>query len=277
MEDLIQRYNDAWASRDPDAIVALHTEDTTFRYHTGFEAATGKAAVRQAFTDLFARLPDLGLKPVSLRTGSDFWVAEWLMTGTAAASGAKVEVDLVDVITVKGGLVASKDSYVDAVSLQAQLGGETRPRNRVRKVDLMHLEVNIIAVSDVERSKQFYERLGWRLDLDVAPADDVRIVQFTPPGSACSVTFGKGITPAAPGSAVAELTVSDIKAAHDNLVSRGIDASEMWHGRAPFPPEARLSGPDPEHTSYESFFSFNDPDGNTWLVQEVTTRLRGRV
>src|SRR6516225_11374012 len=139
MEDLIQRYNDAWASRDPDAIVALHTEDTTFRYHTGFEAATGKAAVRQAFTDLFARLPDLGLKPVSLRTGSDFWVAEWRMTGTAAASGAKVEVDLVDVITVKGGLVASKDSYVDAVSLQAQLGGETRPRNGIAKVDMMHL------------------------------------------------------------------------------------------------------------------------------------------
>ncbi|MBV8291451.1 MAG: VOC family protein [Mycobacterium sp.] len=142
---------------------------------------------------------------------------------------------------------------------------------------MMHLEVNIIPVSDVERSKQFYERLGWRLDLDVAPADSVRIVQFTPPGSACSVTFGKGITPAAAGSAVAELTVSDITAAHDNLVSRGIDASEMWHARAPFPPQARLSGPDPERTTYESFFSFNDPDSNTWLVQEVTTRLPGRV
>ena len=278
MEDLIQRYSDAWASRDPDAIVALHTEDTTFRAHTGLEPAIGKAAVRRAFTDLFALLPDLGLEPVSLRAGGDFWVAEWRMTGTAAANGAKVDVDLVDVITVKGGLVASKDSYVDAVSLRAQLAIETGPRNRVRKVDVidMHLEVNIIPVSDVEQSKQFYERLGWRLDLDVAPAD-VRLVQFTPPGSGCSVTFGKGITPAAPGSAVAELTVSDIKAAHDNLVSRGIDASEMWHGRAPFPPEARLSGPDPERTSYQSFFDFNDPDGNTWLVQEVTTRLPGRV
>jgi catechol 2,3-dioxygenase-like lactoylglutathione lyase family enzyme len=140
----------------------------------------------------------------------------------------------------------------------------------------MHLEVNVIPVSDVERSKKFYERLGWRLDDDVAPGDDVRLVQFIPPGSACSVTFGTGITPAAPGSAVGGLTVSEIKAAHDDLVSRGVDASEMWH-RAPFPPQARLAGPDPERTSYGSFFSFADPVGNAWLVQEVTTRLPGRV
>jgi catechol 2,3-dioxygenase-like lactoylglutathione lyase family enzyme len=140
----------------------------------------------------------------------------------------------------------------------------------------MHPEVNVIAVSDVERSKKFYERLGWRLDDDVAPADGVRLVQFTPPGSAASVTFGEGVTPAAPGSAVGGLTVSEIKAAHDDLVSRGVEASEMWHG-APFPPEARIPGPDPERTSYGSFFSFADPDGNAWLVQEVTTRLPGRV
>ena len=140
----------------------------------------------------------------------------------------------------------------------------------------MHLEVNVIPVSDVDRAKKFYERLGWRLDDDVTPGNDVRIVQFTPPGSACSVTFGTGITPTAPGSAEGGLTVTDIQAAHDDVLSRGIDASEMWHG-APFPPEARLSGPDPDRTSYGSFFSFSDPDGNTWLVQEVTTRLPGRV
>ena len=140
----------------------------------------------------------------------------------------------------------------------------------------MHLEVDIISVSDVERSKAFYERLGWRFDSDVAPTDDVRIVQFTPPGSGCSVTFGKGITAAAPGSAEGGLTVSDIQAAHAAVVACGIDASEMWHG-APFPPEARLSGPDPKRTSYGSFFAFKDPDGNTWLVQEVTTRLPGRA
>jgi predicted enzyme related to lactoylglutathione lyase len=145
----------------------------------------------------------------------------------------------------------------------------------VRKVD-MKLEVHDIPVSDVDRSKQFYERLGWRLDDDVAPLDGLRNVQFTPPGSGTSVTFGKGLTAAAPGSAVAGLTVSDIEAAHGEIVGRGIDASDVWHG-PPFPPEARQAGVDPERTSYGSFFSFSDPDGNVWLVQEVTTRLPGRV
>jgi len=140
----------------------------------------------------------------------------------------------------------------------------------------MKLEVDVIPVSDVEQSKQFYLRLGWRLDADLAPTKDVRIVQFTPPASACSVTFGKGITQAAPGSAVGALIVSDIEAAHDELVGRGIEASDIWHG-APFPLEARLKGPDPNRTSYASFCAFNDPDGNTWLVQEVTTRLPGRT
>ena len=140
----------------------------------------------------------------------------------------------------------------------------------------MNLEVHVVPVSDVERSKEFYQRLGWRLDEDVAPAKDVRIVQFTPPGSGCSVTFGKGVTPAAPGSAVGALTVSDIKAAHDELIRHDIGASDMWHG-APFPPEARLPGLDPKRTSYGSFFAFNDPDCNAWLVQEVTTRRPGRI
>ena len=131
-------------------------------------------------------------------------------------------------------------------------------------------------MADVERSKWFYKRLGWRFDADVAPANDVRIVQFTPPGSAASVTFGQGITTAASGSAEGGLIVSDIVAAHDDLAGRGVDASEIWHG-PPFPVEARQPGPDPERTSYGSFFSFTDPDDNTWLVQEVTTRLPGRV
>jgi catechol 2,3-dioxygenase-like lactoylglutathione lyase family enzyme len=140
----------------------------------------------------------------------------------------------------------------------------------------MNIEVDVIPVSDVERSKQFYQRLGWRLDDDAAPAKEIRIVQFTPPGSGCSVTFGKGITAAAPGSAVVALIVSDIRAAHEELVRRGVTTSEMWHG-ASFPIEARLPGPDPKRTSYGSFFAFNDPDGNAWLVQEVTTRHPGRI
>jgi catechol 2,3-dioxygenase-like lactoylglutathione lyase family enzyme len=140
----------------------------------------------------------------------------------------------------------------------------------------LHLENDVIAVSDVDRAKEFYQRLGWRLDEDAAPMDGLRIVQFTPPGSGCSITFGLGLTNAAPGSALAALVVSDIEAAHKELVGRGIDVVDVWHG-PPFPVEARQPGRDPEGASYGSFCSFSDPDGNTWLVQEVTTRLPGRV
>jgi catechol 2,3-dioxygenase-like lactoylglutathione lyase family enzyme len=145
----------------------------------------------------------------------------------------------------------------------------------VGKVD-MKLEVQIIPVSDADRSKAFYERLGWRLDEDVAPMDGLRIVQFTPPGSGTSVDFGEGITTAAPGAAEATLVVTDIEAAREVLVGRGIEVSDIWHG-PPFPVEARQPGPDPERASYGSFFYFNDPDGNTWITQEVTTRLPGRM
>ena len=161
---------------------------------------------------------------------------------------------------------------------QAGPAGARFHREALKEADMvdMHLEVDIIPVSDVDRAKQFYQRLGWRLDADDSPLPGLRIVQFTPPGSAASVTFGLGLTAAAPGSAEGGLVVSDIVAAHNELTGRGIDASDMWHG-PPFPVEARQPGPDPEHTSYGSFCSFTDPDGNTWLVQEVTTRLPGRV
>jgi catechol 2,3-dioxygenase-like lactoylglutathione lyase family enzyme len=149
------------------------------------------------------------------------------------------------------------------------------PDKTIAKVD-MNLEVQVIAVSDVDRAKDFYQRLGWRLDDDVAPLDGLRIVQFTPPGSGASITFGTGLTTATPGSAAGGLIVADIEAAHDQLAARGIDVSDVWHG-PPFPVEARQPGPDPERTSYGSFCAFTDPDGNAWLVQEVTTRLPGRV
>jgi catechol 2,3-dioxygenase-like lactoylglutathione lyase family enzyme len=140
----------------------------------------------------------------------------------------------------------------------------------------MRLEIQVIPVSDADRARQFYERLGWRLDDDVAPLEGLRIIQFTPPGSATSITFGQGLTTAAPGSAEAGLVVSDIEAAHDELAGRGIEVSDIWHG-PPFPVEARQPGPDPDRASYGSFCYFTDPDGNTWLVQEVTTRRPGRV
>jgi catechol 2,3-dioxygenase-like lactoylglutathione lyase family enzyme len=145
----------------------------------------------------------------------------------------------------------------------------------VGKVD-MKLENQIFPVSDVDRSKQFYEQLGWRLDDDVAPMDALRIVQFTPPGSPASITFGKGLTTAAPGSAETTVVVSEIVAAHEELVGRGIEVSDIWHG-PPFPVEARQPGPDPDRASYGSFFYFDDPDGNMYIVQEVTTRRPGRM
>lgn len=146
-----------------------------------------------------------------------------------------------------------------------------------RPVD-MKLEVIVVPVSDIDRAKRFYGNLGWRLDADFAEGDEFRVVQFTPPGSSCSIHFGTartGVTPAVPGSAQGlYLVVSDIEAARAELVDRGVDVSEIFHrtGRA-----GRLSGPDPERRSYGSFVSFSDPDGNGWLIQEVTTRLPGRV
>jgi catechol 2,3-dioxygenase-like lactoylglutathione lyase family enzyme len=146
------------------------------------------------------------------------------------------------------------------------------------------LEVVVIPVSDAERAKEFYGRLGWRLDADRASGDDFRIVQFTPPGSDCSIRFGTNITLAAPGSAQSlYLIVSDIQAARDELVTLGVEVSEVFHEGAPGArfhhsgSDGRVGGPAPEPGSYGSFVSFSDPNGNGWLYQEVTTRLPGRV
>ena len=122
MHDLFDRYAEAWSRHDPDAIVALHTEDTHFHAHIGQEPAVGKTAVRQAFTELFTQFPDLAFEQVSLKTTPDFWAVEWKMSGTLAGTNYTFEVDLVDLISVENGLVKSKDSYLDAVSMQAQLG-----------------------------------------------------------------------------------------------------------------------------------------------------------
>jgi catechol 2,3-dioxygenase-like lactoylglutathione lyase family enzyme len=145
----------------------------------------------------------------------------------------------------------------------------------VARVD-MKFEVSLIPVSDVDRAKGFYTRLGWRLDDDIVNGNDFRVVQFTPPGSGSSISFGKGVTAAAPGSFRGGLIVSDIEAAHKDFVARGIAASEVFHG-SPFSPAGRISGPDPERQSYRSYVSFEDPDGNAWIVQEVTHRAPGRI
>lgn len=139
----------------------------------------------------------------------------------------------------------------------------------------MKLEVVVIPVSDVDRAKRFYSDLGWRLDAEFARGHEFRIVQFTPPGSPCSIHFGKGVTTAAPGSAQGlYLVVSDIEEARAELRDRGVDVSKPFHAA---PGEAPQSGPHPTRHSYASFATFNDPDGNRWLLQEVTTRLPGRV
>jgi len=157
---------------------------------------------------------------------------------------------------------------------------------KARRLD-MKLEVVVIPVSDVDRAKRFYGGLGWRLDADFAAGDDFRVIQFTPPGSGCSVIFGKNVTAAAPGSAQGlYLIVSDIEAARTELRGRGVEISEAFHHASgvyagtdePYLfGRRRVGGPDPEHRSYRSFASFRDPDGNGWLFQEITTRLPGRV
>lgn len=146
----------------------------------------------------------------------------------------------------------------------------------------MKLEVVVLPVTDVDRAKQFYLSLGWRLDADIPTGDDFRVVQLTPPGSACSIIFGTGV--AAPDTAPVSglhLVVTDIEAARTELVTAGVEVSEIFHDAGGVFHHAgtagRLSGPDPDHTSYSSFASFTDPDGNGWWLQEITTRLPGRV
>ena len=149
------------------------------------------------------------------------------------------------------------------------------------------LEVVVIPVSDASRAKDFYAGLGWRLDADFAAGDDFRVIQFTPPGSGCSVIFGKNVTAAAPGSAQGlYLIVPGINAVREELIRRGVNVSEVFHDAGgvyagkdePYLfGRLRVSGPDPEHRSYRSFASFHDPDGNGWLLQEITTRLPGRI
>jgi catechol 2,3-dioxygenase-like lactoylglutathione lyase family enzyme len=148
----------------------------------------------------------------------------------------------------------------------------------------LKLEVVVIPVADADRSKAFYSGLGWRLDADFSFDNGFRVVQFTPPGSPCSVQFGAHITGAPPGSAHGlYLIVSDIEAGRGDLVNRGATVSEVFHSGAPgaqLDPDGagdRVSGPDPDHTTYSSFATFEDPDGNSWLLQEVTGRLPGRL
>lgn len=146
----------------------------------------------------------------------------------------------------------------------------------------MKLEVVVIPVADIDRAKAFYTQLGWRLDVDLSTNDQFRVVHFTPPGSHCSLLFGKGVTVEKPGSVQGlHLTVSDVVAARAALVERGIEVSEVFHDEGGVfhhaGTQGRVSGPQPERRTYSSFASFSDPDGNGWVFQEITTRLPGRI
>lgn len=142
----------------------------------------------------------------------------------------------------------------------------------------MKFEVAVLPVADADRAKAFYQGLGWRMDADIVVSKDYRVVQFTPPNSPASIQFGKGLTTAMPGSVQdLFLVVEDIVAARAELISHGADVSELWHGAGLDNVEHRVPGPDPKRDSYRSFATFADPDGNTWLLQEITQRLPGRV
>jgi catechol 2,3-dioxygenase-like lactoylglutathione lyase family enzyme len=145
----------------------------------------------------------------------------------------------------------------------------------------MKLEVVVLPVADVDRAKDFYKTLGWRLDADFVTGEDFRVIQLTPPGSECSIIFGKGVTSAVPGSVQGlHLIVYDIEAAHAELVARGVKVSEVFHDAGGIfhraGTEGRVTGPDPKRGDYASFASFSDPDGNGWVLQEVKTRAPGR-
>lgn len=172
------------------------------------------------------------------------------------------------------------------MSTNAVSSSEAAGNASIAKID-MKLEIVVIPISDVDRAKEFYVGLGWRLDADFDSGSDFRVLQFTPSGSGCSVIFGRNVTKATPGSAQGlYLIVSDIAAARAELLARGVKVSEVFHGEAgvysgPDDPflfgSKRVIGPDPAQGSYRSFVSFNDPDGNGWLLQEITTRLPGRI
>jgi len=161
------------------------------------------------------------------------------------------------------------------------VSSETATGSPPVKAGEVRLEVVVVPVSDVDRAKRFYETLGWRLDADLAVDDGYRVVQLTPPGSACSIIFGKGVTSAPPGSSEGlQLTVYDIDEARADLIARGVDVSETFHDVTGVfhhaGTEGRLSGAAPDHADYGSFAAFSDPDGNGWLLQEIKTRLPGR-
>jgi uncharacterized protein GlcG (DUF336 family)/catechol 2,3-dioxygenase-like lactoylglutathione lyase family enzyme len=230
---------------------------------------------RKAYTSALVGLRTADLSPL-VQPGKDLFPLMGLSGGRFCSMGGGAplssEGQLVAGVGVSGGTVEQ-----DVAILEAAL----REPAGARKID-MQLEVVVIPVADADRAKRFYGDLGWRLDIDYSAGDNYRAIQFTPPGSGCSIMFGKNVSTAAPGSVKGlHLIVSDIQATREDLLSRGIAVSEPFHDAGGIFHHAEgkslVSGPNPQRKSYASYASFSDPDGNGWVFQEITARLTGHI
>jgi uncharacterized protein GlcG (DUF336 family)/catechol 2,3-dioxygenase-like lactoylglutathione lyase family enzyme len=230
---------------------------------------------RKAYTSALVGLRTTDLSPL-VQPGQELFPLMGLSGGRFCSMGGGApltsEGQLVAGVGVSGGTVEQ-----DVAILEAAL----REPAVTHKID-MKLEVVVIPVADADRAKRFYGELGWRLDIDYAAGNEYRVIQFTPPGSGCSIIFGKNVTKAAPGSARGlHLIVSDIHAARQELLRRGIEVSEPFHDAGGIfhhaGMEGLISGPNPQRKSYASYASFSDPDGNDWVFQEITARLTGHI
>jgi uncharacterized protein GlcG (DUF336 family)/catechol 2,3-dioxygenase-like lactoylglutathione lyase family enzyme len=230
---------------------------------------------RKAYTSALVGLRTADLGPL-VQPGQSLYALMGVSGGRYCPMGGGAPVSLegqrVGGVGVSGGTVEQ-----DIEILESALG-----EPEVADTAEMKLEVVVLPVSDVDRAKRFYGDLGWRLDIDYASGEDYRVIQFTPPGSGCSIIFGKNVTTAAPGSVKGlHLIVPDIEAARRELQSRGISISEPFHDASGIFHHAvskdLLSGPNPERKSYASYASFSDPDGNGWVFQEITARLTGHI
>jgi uncharacterized protein GlcG (DUF336 family)/catechol 2,3-dioxygenase-like lactoylglutathione lyase family enzyme len=230
---------------------------------------------RKAYTSALVGLRTADLSPL-VQPGQELFPLMGLSGGRFCSMGGGApltsEGELVAGVGVSGGTVEQ-----DVAILEAAL----REPAATRKID-MKLEVVVIPVADADRAKRFYGDLGWRLDIDYSAGDNYRVIQFTPPGSGCSIMFGKNVSKAAPGSVKGlHLIVSDIQATREDLLRRGIAVSELFHDTGGIfhhaEGESLVTGPNPQRKSYASFASFSDPDGNGWVFQEITARLTGHI
>ena len=271
--EVITHHLTCFASRDIDGLLADYSDDALFFSAAG--ALRGPGAIRTVFQALFREFAKPGASVASSARliEGDYaylaWTAETADNSYELASDALVVRDgriRMQAFTAKtqpkhdNGSQPTHEAAVGHISVTGQGASAAT-------ID-MKLEVVVIPISDFDRSREFYLKLGWREDL-TPPGK----AQFTPPGSACSIQFDPKLTSAAPGSARNYLIVSDVEAARDKLVGASIEVSDVFHAG----PGGMVSGPDPERRSYRSFTSFSDPDGNSWLLQEVTTRLPGRI